>query len=117
MALTINAVAIKLPDADGLIEDYQNYETTLTAINGGKQRTRAGRKKRAQLKWTRVSITDYQQLLSLLDSGAAVAYANDFTNKPGGTFNFTGLPTFNASTPYSVGTSKLVDCSAVIEEV
>lgn len=117
MALTINATAIKLPDADGLIEDYINYETTLTAINGGKQRTRAGQKKRAQLKWTRLSIADYQALLALLNTGAAVAYANDFTNKPGGVFNFTGLPTFNASTPYSVGTSKLVDATAVIEEV
>ena len=117
MALTINGTPIKLPDADGLIEDYINYETTLTAINGGKQRTRAGKKKRAQLKWTRLSVADYQALLTLLDSGAAVAYANDFTNKPGGTFNFTGLPTFSASQPYSKGTSKLVDANAVIEEV
>jgi len=117
MALTINATAIKLPDADGLVEDYVNYETTLVAINGGKQRTRAGQKKRAQLKWTRLSIADYQALLALLNTGAAVAYANDFTNKPGGTFNFTGLPTFNASTPYSVGTSKLVDANCVIEEI
>lgn len=118
MAFTINSTVIKLPDADGLIEDYINYETALTAINGGKQRTRAGRKKRAQLKWTRLSVADYQALLALLDTGAAVVYYNDFiTNKPGGIFSFTGLPTFNASQPYSVGTSKLVDATAVIEEV
>ena len=56
--------------------------------------------------------------MALLDTGAAVTYYNDFiTNKTGGVFNFTGLPTFNASQPYSRGTSKLVDASAVIEEV
>lgn len=116
--ITINGTAIKQPvAAGGLTEDYVNYETTLTAINGGKQRTRAGRKKRAKLVWKKVSIADYQLLLSLLDSGAAVAYANDFTNKPGGVFNFTGLPTFDAGNPYSVGIDKFVDCSAVIEEV
>lgn len=118
MGVTINSTAIKQPTADGgLIEDYVNYETTLVAINGGKQRTRSGQKKRATLKWTKVSITDYQQLNTLLNSGAAVAYSNDFTNKPGGIFTFTGLPTFDASQPYSVGTDKFVDCSAVIEEV
>lgn len=118
MGVTINSTAIKQPIADGgLIEDYVNYETTLTAINGGKQRTRAGQKKRAQLKWTKVSVADYQQLEALLNSGAAVAYSNDFTNKPGGIFAFTGLPTFDAGNPYSVGIDKYVDCSALIEEV
>lgn len=116
--ITIDATSIKQPDADGLIEDYVNYETTQVAINGGKQRTRAGRKKRAQLKWTGVNPTDYQNLIDLLDSGDAVDYLNDeFTNKVGGEFTFTGLPTFNASNPYWRGSSMLVDCSAVIEEI
>lgn len=116
--ITINGTAIKQPVANGgLTEDYVNYETTLVAINGGKQRTRAGQKKRVQLKWTKVNITDYQALNTLLNSGAAVVYANDFTNKPGGVFNFTGLATFDAGNPYSVGIDKFVDCNAVIEEV
>lgn len=116
--ITIDATSIKQPDADGLIEDYVNYETTQVAINGGKQRTRAGQKKRAQLKWTGVSVADYQTLLTLLNSGDAVDYLNDeFTNKPGGEFAFTGLPTFDASNPYWRGSSMLVDCSATIEEV
>lgn len=117
--ITINATAIKQPNADGgLVEDYVNYETTQTAINGGKQRTRAGRKKMAKLQWRGCTPTEYQTLLSLLDSGAAVAYVNDdFTNKPGGIFSFTGLPTFDGGQPYWRGGSKLVDCSAVIEEV
>lgn len=117
--ITINTDEIKQPNADGgLIEDYVNYETTQVAINGGKQRVRSGRKKRAQLKWTGCSVDEYQQLLDLLDSGDAVDYANDdFTNKPGGTFEFTGLPTFDGGQPYWRGGSKLVDCSAVIEEV
>lgn len=114
--ITINGTAIKQPVATGLTEDYVNYETTLVAIDGGKQRTRAGQKKRAQLKWTKVSITDYQALNTLLNSGVAVVYANDFTNKPGGIFSFTGLPSFDASNPYSVGINKFVDCSATIEE-
>jgi hypothetical protein len=117
--ITIDSETIKQPNADGgLIEDYVNYETTLTAINGGKQRTRAGRKKRVAMKWRRCSVAEYQQLLTLLDSGNAVDYENDdFTNKPGGIFSFTGLPTFEASEPYERGGSKLVDCSVVIEEV
>lgn len=117
--ITIDAETIKQPNADGgLIEDYINYETTQVAINGGKQRTRSGQKKRVQLKWTKCSVAEYQNLLTLLNSGDAVDYVNDdFTNKPGGTFSFTGLPTFDASQPYWRGNSKLVDCSAVIEEV
>lgn len=117
--ITIDATTIKQPNADGgLIEDYVNYETTQVAINGGKQRTRAGRKKRAQLAWRGCSVDEYQTLLNLLDSGTAVAYVNnDFTNKPGAEFSFTGLPTFDGGQPYWRGGSKLVDASAVIEEV
>lgn len=116
--ITINSTAIKQPNADGgLVEDYVNYETTLVAINGGKQRTRAGQKKLVKMKWTKCSVAEYQQLNSLLNSGAAVAYSNDnFTNKSGGVFAFTGLAVFN-SNEYWRGGSKLVDCQATIEEV
>lgn len=115
--ITINSVTIKQPNADGgLVEDYANYENTQVAINGGKQRIRAGRKKRVKLEWTKVSVAEYQVLLGLLDSGAAVAYSNNTTNKVGGVFAFTGLPTFTSDT-YLRGGSYLVDCAAVIEEV
>lgn len=116
--ITINATAIKQPVNDGgLLEDYVNYETTQVAINGGKQRTRAGKKKRAQLKWVKCTVAEYQNLQTLLDAGSAVVYNNDaFTNKAGGFFTFTGLAVFS-SNEYFIGGSKLVDCTAVIEEV
>lgn len=116
--ITINGTAIKQPAADGgLQEDYVNYETTQVAINGGKQRTRAGKKKRVQMKWPKCSVAEYQLLQSLLDAGSAVVYNNDaYTNKAGGIFSFTGLAVFS-SNEYLQGGSKLVDCSAVIEEV
>lgn len=114
--ITINATTIKQPNADGgLVEEYRNYETTQVSINGGKQRTRAGQKKYVKLAWKGCSVAEYQQLASLLNSGAAVVYSNDETNKPGGVFSFTGLPTFESS-DYWRGQSYLVDCSAVIEE-
>jgi len=117
MALTIDATEIKQPNAEGgLLEEYQNYEDTQTSINGSKQRIRAGQKKFAVIKWKRCSIAEYQALNTLLNSGAAVDYSNDQSNKTGGEFAFTGLPTFS-STPYWRGQSYLVDCEATIEEV
>lgn len=115
--ITIDGNTIKQPNADdGLLEDYQNYETTQVAINGGKQRVRAGQKKFARIKWSRCSIAEYQQLNTLLNSGSEVDYVNDTSNKPSGTFAFTGLPTFTSS-PYWRGASYMVDCEALIEEV
>jgi hypothetical protein len=116
MAIQINSTSIKQPNADGLIEEYANYETTQVAINGGKQRTRAGQKKYATLNWNGCNIAEYQQLNTLLNSGAAVLYYNDTTNKPTGIFTFTGLPTFKSNS-YWRGASLLVDCSVTIEEV
>lgn len=115
--ITIDAETIKQPNAEGgLLEDFVNYETTQVAINGGKQRTRAGQKKIVKIAWTRCSIAEYQQLNTLLNSGAAVDYVNDASNKAGGAFSFTGLPTFNSSA-YWRGGSYMVDCDATIEEV
>lgn len=115
--ITINATTIKQPNAEsGLLEEYANYENTQVAINGGKQRTRAGQKKYARIQWTRCSIAEYQLLDSLLNTGAAVAYVNDTSNKSGGLFSFTGLPTFS-SKPYWRGASYMVDCEALVEEV
>lgn len=117
MAVTIDATAIKQPNAEGgLLEDYQNYEETQVAINGGKQRIRSGQKKYAVLKWKRCSVAEYQQLNALLNSGSEVDYENDTSNKDGGSFAFTGLPTFSSSA-YWRGASYLVDCEATIEEV
>lgn len=117
MAITIDGNTIKQPNAEGgLLEDYQNYEETQVAINGGKQRIRSGQKKYARLKWTKCSVEQYQQLNTLLNSGNEVDYANDQSNKPGGNFAFTGLPTFSSS-EYWRGQSYLVDCEALIEEV
>lgn len=115
--ITIDGNTIKQPNADGgLVEEYDNYETTQVAINGSKQRTRAGQKKYVVLKWKRCSIAEYQQLNTLLNSGAEVLYLNDTSNKPGGTFTFTGLPTFKSG-DYWRGASYMVDCEARIEEV
>lgn len=115
--ITIDAETIKQPNADGgVYEDYQNYETTQVAINGGKQRVRAGQKKFAVLKWRGCTIAEYQQLNTLLNSGAEVDYDNTASNKPGGFFTFTGLPTFTSS-EYWRGGSLLVDCEARIDEV
>lgn len=115
--ITIDGNTIKQPNADGgLLEDYQNYEETQVAINGGKQRIRAGQKKYAKIKWTKCSQAEYQQLNTLLNSGSEVDYDNDASNKSGGSFTFTGLPTFSSSA-YWRGASYLVDCEALIEEV
>jgi len=115
--ITIDATEIKQPNADGgLVEEYQNYENTQVAINGGKQRIRAGQKKYVKIKWTRCSIAEYQALNTLLNSGAAVTYLNNTSNKPGGNFTFTGLPTFESNS-YERGASYMVDCQAMIEEI
>lgn len=115
--ITIDGNTIKQPNAEGgLLEDYQNYETTQVAINGSKQRVRAGQKKFAVIKWQRCSIAEYQALNTLLNAGSEVDYVNDTSNKSGGTFSFTGLPTFNSS-EYWRGGSYMVDCEARIEEV
>lgn len=115
--ITIDATTIKQPNAEGgLVEEYQNYETTQVAIDGSKQRVRAGQKKYAVLRWKRCSIAEYQALNTLLNAGSEVDYVNDTSNKTSGTFSFTGLPTFNSS-EYWRGGSYLVDCEARIEEV
>lgn len=115
--ITIDGNTVKQPNADGgLLEDYQNYEDTQVSINGSKQRIRAGQKKYVMLKWKRCSIAEYQQLNTLLNSGNEVDYVNTESNKTGGSFTFTGLPTMQ-STPYWRGASYMVDVEARIDEV
>lgn len=112
--ITINAIAIKQPT--DVNENPEQIQTDQMSINGSLQRNRLGKKNRAVLSWPHLQPAEYQALIALFESGAAVAYSNTSSNRPGGTLAFTGLATYEQGNYYR-GQTLLVPLTVTIREV
>lgn len=104
------------PANDGLKEERIQVQHDNAAIDLSMQRDRTGEKKQATLNWNNLNATDYQLLIGFFTAGTTVTYSNSASDYTGGTFSFTGLPTFTEY-PYVPGISLLRPLTAVIREV
>lgn len=92
MAVTIAGTTVPTPNRLNEFEVQIQHDNE--AIDGSVQRSRIGSKKLADMAWDALRPADYQTILGLITTGAAVAYSNNQSNRAGGVFSFTGLPTF-----------------------
>lgn len=112
--ITINGTTPKQPT--DVNENPEQIQTDQIAIAGNLQRNRIGKKNKVVLTWPYLKPAEYQALIALFESGNAVIYSNDNTNRAGGVLTFTGLPTYEQGNYYR-GASYLVPLSVTIREV
>lgn len=113
--ITIDTIEIKQPSPPLNEADIQ-IQTDKEAIDGSLQRDRLGAKKSVTMSWDWLTPTEYQELLGLFSSGDAVDYKNTQSNRAGGTYEFTGLPTFREG-DYLRGSSLWRGLEVTIREV
>jgi hypothetical protein len=99
-----------------LTEEYLQIQTDQTAVDGSMQRNRMGQKKQATLQWTMMTSSDYQVVTALFSTGSGISYYNDQSNKPGGVFTFSGLPSY-VDSQYTQGGSLLTNLQLKIREI
>jgi len=115
MAIVINGDGtIKQPT--DVNENPDQIQTDQMSIAGNMQRNRLGKKNRVVLTWPYLKPAEYQALIALFETGAAVTYSNNNSNRAGGTLAFTGLPDYDQGNFYR-GQTYLVPLTVTIREV
>lgn len=99
-----------------LTERLVQIESENESIGGSIQRNRIGQKKEAELKWSWLAPSGYQQLVSLFTTGSGFWYSNDQSNYAGGVLTFSGLAFFDEG-EYVPGASLFRDFKARIREI
>lgn len=114
MSVTINSDA-NTPQPSSLKEELVQIQTDTIAIDGSTQRNRIGQKYQATCSWDWLTPAQYQLLIGYFTSGATVTYNNTLSDYAGGTFSFTGFPSFTES-QYINGGSLYRKLDAVIRQ-
>lgn len=114
MTLKLNNITTTQPST--LEEEPLPIQTDTTALDGSVQRNYMGYKFVARLSFTQLSISGYQQIMGIINTGSGISYYNDQTAWSTSPLTFSGLATFTPH-PYYRGASLIQDLDVVIRQV
>lgn len=90
-------------------------QSDVQSLDGSLQRNFIGTKYEAQMSFQQLTISGYQQIMSIINTGAGVTYWNDQTALPVSPITFSGLATFTPS-PYVRGASLLQQLDVIVRQ-
>jgi hypothetical protein len=91
-------------------------QTDVVAIDGSTQRNFQGVKYQANLSFMNLTVSGYQQIMGIINTGLAVTYSNNLSAATGGSLSISGLVTFTPS-PYVRGASLYQQLDFVVRQV
>lgn len=114
MTVKLNGIAITQPAT--LEEDVIPIQTDVTAIDGSMQRNYLGKKYQAKLSFDKITVSGYQQIMSIITGASQVSYYNDSTAIQNTPLTYSGLCTWQHS-PYVDGASLWQSLDVTIRQV
>lgn len=102
MSIYLNGQYIQQPSQ--LQETPIPIQTDTTAMDGSMQRNYRGMKYNVQMQFKDISVSGYQQIMGIINTGNYISYNNTLSAQTGGSLTFSGLPSFKTA-PYESGAS------------